>query len=168
MNPEPPPDLSAEAAQALFQLARMYGRPTRQVLGESDGRAVELSRILVVQAVGALDGRAATVGAVARQLDVDPSTASRLVAETVREGYLVRAPGQSDARRAVLALTPAGQQLAGAALRYQRSVFERATQDWPAPEREAFARQFVAFARAVAAQREDPTPAWFGPRSPIL
>lgn len=148
-------DLSLEAAQALFRFARMFGRPVRQVLSASDARGTELSRVLVVQAIDTLESAQATVGAVAQQLDVDPSTASRLVAETVREGYAMRKPSQEDGRRSVLELTDSGRQLAEAARTYQQSVFERATRRWTPQERETFARLFVTFMQAVADLRDE-------------
>lgn len=149
-----PEAMLAEASRALFQLGRTFGKlPLQQVLTEQTARAAELSQILVVQAVEAQTGRAqtATVGAVAAELAIEPSTASRLVAQTIRAGYLVRTVSQTDGRAAQLALTPAGQELADQARRYQRAVFEQVTRTWPAPERQEFARLFVKFADAVSA-----------------
>ena len=147
--------LLAEAGAALFRLGRAFGRalPGGQPTDRT-GRPVERSRIQVVQAVIAHDDDpargAASVGTVADALGIDPSTASRLVAETIRDGYLSRTAAPADARRARLALTPAGRDLAGGARAYQRAIFERLTRDWPADERDRFATAFVAFAAGVA------------------
>lgn len=147
--------LLARAGEALFRLGRAFGRvpPGRQPRDRA-GRPVALSRLQIVQAVAAHDDDpvrgAANVGAVAEALGIDPSTASRLVAETIRDGYLSRATAPGDARRVRLALTPTGRDLAEGASAYQRAVFERLTRDWPADERARFAAQFVAFAAAVA------------------
>lgn len=146
--------LLAQAGQALFQLGRAFGRfPSGQQPLDRSGRPVELSRILVVQVVAAHEADpahgAVGVGAVAETLGIDPSTASRLVAETLRDGYLRRATAPGDARRAQLTLTPAGRDLAEGARDYQRAVFERLTHGWPAEERDRFAAQFVAFAAAI-------------------
>ncbi len=160
-DPDPPPDTGGDpssvfdaAGQALFRLGRVFGRqPAHRALAEQTGQAVELSRILVVQAVEAgaeAPDQEVTVGAVAARLGVDPSTASRLVAEAIQAGYLVRAASPADARRARLGLTAAGRELAGDARRYQRAVFEQVTRDWPERERAEFARLFVKFAAAVA------------------
>lgn len=111
--------------------------------------------MLVVQAVETLGAGEATVGTVAQQLGVDPSTASRLVAETLREGYLARLPSRADGRRAVLGLTDTGRELAEAARQYQRSVLERATRGWQGQERETFARLFVAFMKAVTERPDE-------------
>jgi len=158
--------LLTEAGQALFQLGRAFGRfPTGRQPLDRAGRLVERSRIQVVQAVAAHEARAASgevgVGAVAEALGIDPSTASRLVAETIRDGYLSRATAPGDARRARLALTPAGRTLANDARAYQRAIFERLTRDWPAEERAHFAARFVEFAAAVAAllDEDDAPPA---------
>ncbi|MDP9374359.1 MAG: MarR family winged helix-turn-helix transcriptional regulator [Chloroflexota bacterium] len=146
-----------DAGQALFRLGRIFSKqPLHQLLAQPTGCAVELSRILAVQAVGAgpeEPDREVTVGVVADRLGVDPSTASRLVAETIRDGYLARAASPVDARRVPLELTPAGRALAEDARRYQRAVFEHVTRDWSERERDEFARLFVKFADAVAEAR---------------
>ncbi len=161
-TPDERQTLLTEAGYALFQLGRAFGRfaPGRQPLDRA-GRPVERSRIQVVQAVAAHENTPARgevgVGAVAEALGIDPSTASRLVAETIRDGYLSRATAPGDARRARLALTPVGRALAEDARDYQRAVFERLTQGWPAAERARFAAQFVAFAAAAASLLDEDT-----------
>jgi DNA-binding MarR family transcriptional regulator len=125
-----------------------------QQLAARTEHGAELSHIFVVQAVEPRPGETepeVTVGVVAERLGVDPSTASRLVAESLRAGYLARTASPADGRRARLALTDAGRTLVADARRYQRSVFERATRDWSERERQEFARLFVEFADAVAA-----------------
>lgn len=143
-----------DAGRALFRLGRMFDRQrVRKVLAGDSERSVELSRIFAVQAVEAglaESGGEVTVGAVAERLGVDQSTASRLIAETIREGYIARAPSETDGRRIRLELTEAGRKLAGDARRYQRSVFEDLTRDWPAHEREEFARLLAKFADSAA------------------
>lgn len=149
-----------QASQALFNLGRLFSKPlSPHRPAESGGRAVELSRILVVQAIEAGStgpDREMTVGTVAARLEIDPSTASRLVAETIRDGYLARTASQTDARRVPLTLTAAGRALATDARRYQRAVFEQVTRDWSDEERREFARLFVRFAAAVADARANP------------
>lgn len=155
----------ALAAQALFALGRAFGRQSvRDLVGERSGRAIDLSRVLVAQALydeagherGAERARAGeqevaevTVGAVAERLGIDPSTASRLVADAVRDGYLVRSASAHDARRVRLGLTEAGRVLVDASRRFQRQVFLDATATWSEAERVEFARSFVRFAEAV-------------------
>ncbi len=154
------------ASQALFRLGRLFARqPLQTLVNGRPARAVELSRVLVVQAVSDEMGMAAgdtveaagevTVGVVAERLGIDPSTASRLVAETVRDGLLVRSASPADGRRACLVLTDAGRDLDVASRRYQRQMFEQATRDWPAADRLAFAQLFVQFAASVAGLRAE-------------
>lgn len=145
-----------EAGQALFRLGRVFSRqPMRQHL-EHPEHPVELSRILVVQAVerdAEQPDQEMTVGVVAQRLDIDPSTASRLVAETIRAGYLSGTVSPTDARRIRLALTDAGRKLAADARRYQRATFDQITHDWSDGERSEFARLFIKFADSVAQSR---------------
>jgi DNA-binding MarR family transcriptional regulator len=142
---------SDAASQALFRFGRIFGKfPLRQQL--SEGRhGVELSHVLVVEAVeaGQHADREVTIGSVANYLEIDPSTASRLVAMTLRAGYLARTKSLVDARAVQLELTPAGVQLAADARHYQREIFEQATGDWSDDEREIFARLFIKFVNAV-------------------
>lgn len=140
------------ASRALFHLGRTFSKlPMRQSLLEQSVQSVELSQILVVQAIeGATEnGQAATVGDVAAALAIDPSTASRLVAQSIRTGYLTRVAAQHDGRAVHLALTTTGRTLADHAHHYQRAVFAQVTGDWSAEERYTFARLFVKFADAV-------------------
>lgn len=140
------------ASRALFHLGRTFSKlPMRQLLAAQTTQAIELSQILVVQAVqtATADGRAATVGDVAGQLAIDPSTASRLVTQTIRAGYLTRMAAQHDGRAVQLTLTPTGKALADHAHHYQRAVFDQITSKWPTEERHTFARLFVKFADAV-------------------
>jgi DNA-binding MarR family transcriptional regulator len=90
-----------------------------------------------------------TVGVVADRLGIDPSTASRVVAETIRDGFLARSLSAVDGRRTCLELTEAGRDLDAASRRYQRGVFDRATLGWSASERRLFAGLFVQFAAAI-------------------
>lgn len=147
-------DSYAEAGAALFRLGRLFSRaggPTQAA--RHTERAAELSRILIVQAVEAAQahpGQDVTVGMVAQQLGVEPSTASRLVGDAIREGYLIRMASPLDSRRANLALSDAGRALAEDVRSYQRNVFCQVTRDWSEAERSEFARLFIRFADAVA------------------
>jgi DNA-binding MarR family transcriptional regulator len=160
---KPNPDRALDdAGRALFRLGRMFDRQrVRRVLAESTGRSVELSRILAVQAVEAgleEPGAEVTVGAVAERLEVDQSTASRLVADTIRDGFLSRTTSEADGRRSRLRLTEAGRGLAEDSRRYQRSVFEDLTRGWPEGEREQFARLLAKFADSMAEASSDTEP----------
>jgi DNA-binding MarR family transcriptional regulator len=134
-----------DAARALFMLGRLFGRTTAPI---------DRSAIAVVQAIeqareqGPAD---VAIGTLARQLGLDPSTASRLVARTIRQRYVRRVASAADGRRVCLELTPRGEALAAEARSYQRSVFRAATRSFTPQQRQAFARLFVAFAANVSA-----------------
>lgn len=151
-----------KAGRALFALVRLLGRPLAgRGPTSATGKPLELSRIMVVQAVeaaGADDGPDAAigVGTVAARLAIDPSTASRLVADTIADGYLIAIAAPDDARRRHLTLTAAGHALAADARRFQGEIFAAATADWPEEERRNFARHFTQFAAALAALRREP------------
>ena len=143
------------AGRALFRLGRLFARRTaHHAPAERAGRPVELSRILVAEAVAAGPGEPEgeiTVGLIAERLAIEPSTASRLVAEAIREGYVTRATSPTDARRLRLDLTPVGRDLVADAQRYQRATFEEITRTWPTHDRAEFARLLVRFTDTLAA-----------------
>jgi DNA-binding MarR family transcriptional regulator len=143
-----------QAGQALFRLGRIFSRhPMKDQLQKHTGQAIELSRILVTEAVAtgpAEPDQEVTVGVVAERLGIDPSTASRLVAETVGAGYLARLPSQVDSRRLRLELTDAGRKLVANAQRYQRIVFEYVTRDWTEAEQQEFAGLLIKFVASLA------------------
>ncbi|MCP9969970.1 MarR family transcriptional regulator [Actinomadura madurae] len=108
-NP-PDPDLS-DIATALFRLRRVWAKPDlvkrirAQTSACADGRPLQLSNLMVVNAVAALGAGAhadaeqpgeppaeITVGAVAERLEIDPSTASRLVGHAIDARPGVAAP----------------------------------------------------------------------------
>lgn len=158
MSPEkvaklPDDALTTDAGKALFRLGRFLGRQSLpESLKTRTAGGIELSQILTVQAVEAVleAGQEATVGAVALNLGLEPSTASRMVAEAVQHGLLARGASQTDGRRSLLELTQAGRTLAEDAADYQRSVFESVTDSWAAEERNEFARLFVVFVERLA------------------
>ena len=145
-----------DAGAALFRLGRLFARRPAHPDGRvGQGRPVELSRILVAEAVAAgpttPEGEV-TIGDVADRLAIDPSTASRLVAEAIRDGYVSRGSSTIDARRSALHPTAQGAALVEDARRYQRGIFEQITADWSPDERASFARLLVRFTDGVAAR----------------
>jgi DNA-binding MarR family transcriptional regulator len=150
------------AAHALFRLGRLFARrAAHHTPTESAARPVELSRILVAEAVAAgpttPDGDI-TVGLVADRLAVEPSTASRLVADAIRDGYVARTPSPGDARRLRLALTPAGQALVADARHFQRATFDQLTHTWTDHERAEFARLLARLTDTLADHLTTPDP----------
>ncbi len=143
------------AGPALFRLVRFWAR--RASRHSSDGPS---QQALVVAAIATAetqpDSRPVSVAAVAHALGVDRSVGSRLVGDAVRAGLVRRRAAAADARFADLTLTDAGGELLARTWAWQRQLFDQLTGDWPAAEREEFARLLVRFT-AVATQ-EVPTP----------
>lgn len=146
-------DLFGRAAEVLFQLGRSFARlPSLPV--DRDGPGVRQSLVQVCLAIvdGQAVGNDVTVGSVASALGIEPSTASRLVAQAVAASLVRSAPAAVDRRRLVLDLTGAGVQFAHDARSHQRRVFEELTATWDPADRETFARLFIPFAAAVIAR----------------
>lgn len=153
----------ADIAAALFHLRRVWAKPDlmkrirAQTSTGTDGRPLQISNLMVVNAVAALtdgeDEAAAgevTVGAVAERLEIDPSTASRLVGHAIDAGLLSRRPSPVDARRANLGLTEAGRRVKQVADRFRRAYLDELMTGWSAGERAEFARLLTRFADAAA------------------
>ncbi|NGO72497.1 MarR family winged helix-turn-helix transcriptional regulator [Streptomyces boncukensis] len=130
---------------ALFRLVRVLGRKPGSL--EQD----RLIHIQVVQAVGDPEDPDAevTIGSVAERLKLNPSTASRMVTDAVKSGYVTHAPSERDSRSKVLALTRAGQGLLTRSREYQQQVFDDLVAEWPDDEAREFSRLLVKFADAV-------------------
>lgn len=86
-----------------------------------------------------------TVGTVADIMRIDPSRASRIVAEMVSRGVLRRKASQADARRIVITITSLGHRLIREIQAQKHAVIESIVADWPAADVEAFAELFDRF-----------------------
>jgi DNA-binding MarR family transcriptional regulator len=124
-----PTQASAGPGQALFRLVRFWSRRWTGA-----GQTVELEHardVMITEAVASLSQRdGATVNAVANELGIDQSGASRFIAQAVQRGYLRKAPARQDARQRVLQVTPAGDELLRAAHEWQEGVFANLTAGW--------------------------------------
>jgi len=78
------------------------------------------------------------VSTVAERLHIDPSRASRLVAEMVNAGYARRAVSQRDARRTILELTPAGEAVVDAVQKYKWLLLGEFFSGWAKADVETF------------------------------
>ncbi|MGI5204473.1 MarR family winged helix-turn-helix transcriptional regulator [Spirillospora sp. CA-108201] len=160
----PPADGAlTEIATALFHLRRVWAKPDlvkrvrAQTSAATDGRPLQLSNLMVVNAVAALTARErpdgpsceVTVGAVAERLEVDPSTASRLVGHAIDAGLVSRRPSPVDARRANLGLTESGRRVKQVSDRFRRAYLDDLMADWSERERTEFARLLTRFADAA-------------------
>lgn len=96
--------------------------------------------MLVCEAVHALSLRAApaTVNAIAQEVGIDQSGASRLIKSATAAGYLVMGASATDGRRREAALTSAGQVMLDQAHRWQEEVFAALTIGWSDRKRHDF------------------------------
>lgn len=93
-----------------------------------------------------------TVGFVAEQMNVDPSRASRLVAEVVDRGYVRRVASQQDSRRICLELTEQGERFIDAFREMKWSTFTRSLGAWSESDLITFAallERFSTWTKAV-------------------
>ncbi|TDC74932.1 MarR family transcriptional regulator [Actinomadura sp. 7K507] len=165
----------ADIGAALLQLRRAWAKPDlmkrirAQTPAGTGGRPLQLSNLMVVNAVAALtaeephgmdgpgersepDGPTGeiTVGAVAERLEIDPSTASRLVGHAIDAGLVTRRPSPVDARRANLGLTESGLRVKQVADRFRRAYLDELMTGWTAHERSEFARLLTRFTDTAA------------------
>ncbi|MFD0664577.1 MarR family winged helix-turn-helix transcriptional regulator [Thermocatellispora tengchongensis] len=98
--------------------------------------------VLVTEAVAALAGRdePATVNAVADEIGIDQSGASRLIKSAVEAGYLTMTTAPSDGRRREVSVTPAGRTALRHAHAWQEKVFAELTAGWSRQRRDDFQR----------------------------
>lgn len=98
--------------------------------------------MLVNEAVLALTDRgiSATVNAIAQEIGIDQSGASRLISRATSAGYLVMETSAADGRRRQASLTPAGRAMLQQAHRWQEEVFDRLASGWSEPRRRQFQR----------------------------
>lgn len=164
---------SAEAIEALlsfdvanFQWRRMWEREEfkGKVLAELD-EVLEpalmqglISVARIQDGVGRPEPMPATVGLVADLMQVDPSRASRIVADLVARGYVERAVAQADARKSVLAVTPKGFQYLQDFMRAKWALMIDVFDGWAENDIMEFSHLFQRFVgslvRAVAVKPE--------------
>ncbi|MEV4058084.1 MarR family winged helix-turn-helix transcriptional regulator [Amycolatopsis sp. NPDC049688] len=134
---------SSEGGPALFRLVRHWARQWAPDVVERFAAGAPPSwtvpNLFVIQAIDGATGDEVTVADVARQLGIDRSVASRMVAEATRDGFVVRSTSARDARRAVLTLTEAAKAFLDASRAHQRQAFEGLVGHWAAEDRERFA-----------------------------
>jgi len=157
MSTEPAPDDLARVDVALMRLRRLWAAPpARSGLRADDG--VEMSTVLVVDALARDTGAALGVADVAHRLDVAPSTASRLVERAVAAGVVERRADPDDARRAILYLTEAGQALQRRARAMRAGYLARILRGWPAADVASLADHLDRFAASVTDGPDHPCP----------
>lgn len=126
-----PPGL-AGAGPALFSLVRFWSRrwvaAAVDGLGDDDARTLD---VLVVDAVAAAERQGSTsIAAVARELGIDRSGASRMVSDAADRGHVRKGRSSEDARRTTVELTAAGRGLLAGAHTWQEQAFARLVDTW--------------------------------------
>ena len=123
--------------QLLFSFVRHWSR--RSTAG--DAATVEHDRlVLVMEAVASLidRGQSATVNAIASEIGIDQSGASRSVKNAVDAGYVAMTNSQSDRRRREVAVMPSGDAVMREAQAWQERVFDELTAGWSQLRRDEF------------------------------
>lgn len=124
--------------QVLFSFVRHWSRRAASGAPEAEqGRLV-----LVSEAVHSLAKRgvSTTVNAIAHEIGIDQSGASRLVKGATAAGYLVMAESETDARRREVSLTQEGQSMLREAHRWQEEIFAQLSAGWSEERRREFQR----------------------------
>jgi DNA-binding MarR family transcriptional regulator len=140
-----------EIDSAMTQIRRLMQRREilNTILAQLDPR-LDLARLDVMVTImhwPAHDDadREITVGAVAEHLKIDPSRASRLVADVIDLGYIRRAASQADSRRIVLEPTDEGLAFGAKFRQLKCSAFATGLKGWPEADLVEFARLIERF-----------------------
>ncbi|EGD43653.1 putative transcriptional regulator [Nocardioidaceae bacterium Broad-1] len=122
--------------QVMFHFVRHWARrPVATDAADENGRLV-----LVCEAVHALGQRGVpvTVNAIAHEIGIDQSGASRLIKSAMAADHLTMAASSTDRRRREASLTPAGRSMLDQAHRWQEDVFAELTTGWSDRKRRDF------------------------------
>ena len=141
--------------QSIVELRRLFQRKDlTELWAAAFGRHSKLNYpdLRLLDAVRVAQARAggATVGEISRLVGVDPSRASRHVAQAVRKGLLVRRAAQGDARKVVLEVTASGARLQAKGSALTRSRIALAVGSWPAADRARLAALLERFVKQLA------------------
>ena len=118
---------------------------SRRAIANVDPR-IDLSHVDVLDVVRQLQQDSeATVGGVARAMRIDPSRGSRIIADMVEEGLLLRDVSAQDSRRAVIRRSELGEALQAELRKVKMALLEDILGEWAPGEAEEFARLFAKF-----------------------
>jgi len=123
--------------ETLFAFVRHW---SRRPWAGNDAVAEKGRLVLTTAAVDSLTRRgiAATVNAVAGEIGIDQSGASRLITTAREAGCLTMQAPETDGRRRQAAVTPSGRTLLEQARAWQEQVFDRLTEGWSDRQRRDF------------------------------
>lgn len=156
--------MSPDSAQAAVDIDATMAHIRRSMAKREMGRLalrelnlpIDTADLDILSALEGCSAHAgeATVGFIAERLSVDPSRASRIVADAVEKGIIRRVASQSDSRRIVLELTETGHAHALAVRQYKWKIFADALGQWTEEDLVTFARLFSRFSTWVAEAKE--------------
>ncbi|MEU4427241.1 MarR family winged helix-turn-helix transcriptional regulator [Actinoplanes sp. NPDC024001] len=121
-------DAAEHHGQALFAFVRFW---SRRWTGADPQRGRD---VMVLEAVHALTARQrpTSINDLARELGVDQSGASRMVARAEQQGLLTRRAPTRVGVTSAITVTAAGEELLRQAHAWQNEVLRTLTADWPA------------------------------------
>lgn len=145
--------------QAMSRMRIMIGRRVvGRVALQNVAPDLDISHIDVLDVIKRVErDNEVTVGTIAERMRIDPSRASRVVADMVERGVLRREASQADARRIVVVLTPLGLKLLEEIRAVKLAAVAEIVADWPQADIETFSRLFETFIggfEALYVQRE--------------
>lgn len=119
---------------------------------------IDFTKVAACEAVLELQAtRVVTVGAIAGELTLEHSSASRLLAECEQEGLIHRARDELDGRKTVVTLTERGSQVATTAKMMHSEFLRSLLADWKSKEIAAFASLLDRFSDSVGTVLTDVT-----------
>lgn len=143
---------SIEHVDAVLRASRaLVGIAAASMSGIDDIVTVPQFRVLVI----IFSRGPSNLAAVADELEVNRSNASRICDRLIKAGLLQRRESSVDRRQVTLTLTAPGRQLVERVNRRRRSAIERVLRDMPDAEREVLATALAAFAAAAGESADD-------------
>ena len=146
--------------RALLRMRRTVVRPEiTSVPIPALQRAVDLAKVmacLVIADLQDLEGphRAVTVKDVAAALELEHSTASRLLTETEAEGLIVRSTDPTDRRRTVVELTATGQAVVEQSSAIRVWAIDSMLSEWPSQDLATFTELVERFSATIESRSE--------------
>ena len=155
MNEHHDPKQHADALARISDAMTQHRLMTRRrIIGRiaiaNVAPALEITHLDVLDVVDRADREdRATIGSVAEGMRIDPSRASRIVAELVSQDVLERRVCQNDARRSILVITPKGRVLLDEVHAVKRQLLESVTESWSAEDLAQFSELYKRFVDGI-------------------
>ena len=150
--------LALEAEHFLYVRRVMKGDVPQNLMDElqSGLEATQFHALSAIKRIGGGFGRAApqepTVGLLAEEMCLDPSRASRIAADLVERGLILRAASQQDGRRSILIPTEKAHDLISAFLAAKWTRTVRLFSNWSEEDILAFSRLFARYSEGMRQQ----------------